>query len=334
MTPNFLRLLVIGLAVTGAAAAQTSPSRKTAAQTAANWKAPRTPEGQPDLQGIWTNASLTPFERPRDLAGKEFFTEKEAEDFEKHALDAGNRDRRGATPEEDVGGAVNDAWFDRGTKVFPTRRTSIVTDPPDGRVPALTPQAQKAAAARAETQRRLPTGPEDMALQVRCIIWPNVGPPMIPGPYNNNYQIVQTRDYVAIYVEMIHDVRIIPLDGRQHLPKTVRQWAGDSRGHWEGETLVVDTANFTNKTSFRGADENLHLTERFTRTGPDTIQYRFTVDDPTAFTKPWTAELTMVNTPGPLYEYACHEGNYSMSNMLAGARAMEKAEAEAAEKKK
>ena len=156
---------------------------------------------------------------------------------------------------------------------------------------------------------------------------------MVPGPYNNNYQIFQSRDYVAIEVEMIHDVRIIPLDGRPHVSSAVRLWMGDSVGHWEGDTLVVDTTNFTDKTHFRGSDRNLHLVERFTRTGPDTIQYRFTIENPTAFTMPWTGEIAMSRATGPIYEYACHEGNYSLASMLAGARAEEKAEAEEALKK-
>ena len=284
------------------------------------WTAPRLPGGHPDLQGLWTNATLTPFERPRDLAGKEFLTETEAAEFEKRQLAASNRDRRGSTADEDVALAYNEAWFERGLKLFPTRRTSVVIDPPDGRIPPLTPQAQQAAAARAEVQRHPPAGPEELSLPVRCLLWPTAGPPMVPGPYNNNYQIIQTADTVAIYVEMIHDVRIITVDGRPHPDPGIRQWKGDSRGHWEGETLVVDTTNFTDKTSFRGADQNLHLIERLTRTGPDTILYRFTVDDPTAFTKPWTGELVMSRAAGPLYEYACHEGNYAMANMLSAAR--------------
>jgi hypothetical protein len=289
------------------------------------WTAPRAAGGHPDLAGFWTNATLTPFERPGGFAGKEFLTEDEAAEFEKRILETNNRDRRGSTAEADVALAYNEAWFERGTKISPTRRTSIVIDPPDGRIPLLTPQAQRAAAGRAEVQRRLPTGPQDMSLPVRCILWPTAGPPMVPGPYNNNYQIVQTGEYVAIYTEMIHDVRIIPLDGRPHLGGNTRQWMGDSSGHWEGDTLVVDTTNFTDKTNYRGSDRNLHLVERFTRTSPDTILYRFTVDDPTAFTKPWTGEIAMIESEGPLYEYACHEGNYAMTNMLGAARAAEKA---------
>jgi hypothetical protein len=286
--------------------------------------APRTADGQPDLQGLWTNATITPFERPKDLAGKEVFTEEEAAAYEKRIAQNSNRDRRGDTAEADVAGAYNDFWFDRGNKIVPTRRTSLVIDPPDGRVPGLTAEAQKAAAARAEISGRPPEGPEDMGLPDRCLLWPTAGPPMLPSAYNNNYQILQVPGYVVILIEMIHDVRIIPLDGRPHLPQHVRQWLGDSRGHWEGNTLVVDTTNFTDKTHFRGADQNLHLVERFTRADPNMILYEFTVDDPTAFTKHWKGQAPLTKATGPIYEYACHEGNYSMLNVLKGARAQEK----------
>jgi hypothetical protein len=302
--------------------AQSPPPKPKPAAKA--WTVPRTPDGQPDLQGVWSNASLTPFERPAEFAGKEFFTAKEAAEYSKRVNDQSNRDRRGATPEEDVALAYNEAFFDRGSKVSSNLRTSVVIDPPDGRVPPLTPEARKSAAARAEIQRRPPEGPQDFALPVRCLLWGTAGPPMVPGPYNNNYQIVQTKGYVAIEVEMIHDTRIIPLDGRQHVSPSVRLWMGDSIGHWEGDTLVVDTTNFTDATHFRGADQNLHLVERFTRTDAETIQYRFTVDDSTAFTRPWTGEIIMNRTAGPLYEYACHEGNYSLAGMLHAARAGER----------
>jgi len=208
-------------------------------------------------------------------------------------------------------------------------------DPPDGRIPPLTPEAQKRVDAEVAHATLHPAdGPEDRPLAERCILWPTAGPPMLPGAYNNNYQIVQAPGYVAILVEMIHDVRIIQLDAQPHLPPNVRQWMGDSRGHWEGNTLVVETTNFTNKTgdlsagmqraTFRGSDENMRLIERFTRVDPDTILYEFTVDDPTAFTKPWTAQIPMTKIPGPILEYACHEGNYAMSGVLSGARAEEK----------
>jgi hypothetical protein len=256
-----------------------------------------------DLQGLWTNATITPLERPEELAGKEKFTEQQAAEYERRVL---------------AGRTHNDGWSDSGTKVVPTLRTSLIVDPSDGRIPPLTAEAQTA------VFQRPPAGPEDLDLSTRCILWPTAGPPMLPSAYNNNYQILQTPGYVVIFIEMIHDVRIIPLDGRPHLPGHVRQWMGDSRGHWEGDTLVVDTTNFTGKNPFRGSDRNLHLTERFTRIDPDTILYRFTVDDPTAFTRPWSGEAPMTKTAGPIYEYACHEGNYQMTNILKGARAEEK----------
>jgi hypothetical protein len=311
-----------------------APRQAIAADRAKAWTVPRTPDGQPDLQGIWSNASLTPFERPKEFAGKEFFTEAEAAEYSRRVNAESNRDRRGSTPEEDVALAYNEAFFDRGTKVASNLRTSVVVDPADGKVPPLTPEAREAAAARAAVQRRRPEGPQDFGLPIRCILWPTAGPPMVPGPYNNNYEIVQTRDYVAIETEMIHDVRIIPLDGRPHVSSAVRLWMGDSIGHWEGDTLVVDTTNFTDQTHFRGADRNLHLVERFTRVDAETIRYRFTVDDPTAFTRPWTGEIIMSRATGPLYEYACHEGNYSLASMLRAARAQEKAEADEAARKR
>ncbi|HYL74266.1 MAG TPA: hypothetical protein VEU96_08665 [Bryobacteraceae bacterium] len=285
---------------------------------------PRTSAGHPDLQGIWSNATLTPFERSNQLAGKEFFTPQEGAEFTRIALERANRDKRGATPQEDVNGAYNEAWFERGTKIYSNLRTSIVVDPADGRIPPLTAQARNDAAARGAITGRRPEGPEDFSLPIRCIVWPTSGPPMIAGPYNNNYQIVQTSDYVAIDVEMIHDMRIVPLNARRHLPASIRQWMGDPVGHWEGDTLVVDTTNFTDKTHFRGADRNLHLMERFKLLDANTIQYRFTVDDPTAFVRPWTGEIILTRTPGPLYEYACHEANYSLLDMLRAARAEEK----------
>jgi hypothetical protein len=281
--------------------------------------------GQPDLQGYWSSATLTPLERPAELAGKPFLTEQEAAAYEKQLLQTGNRDRREANAETDVGRAYNEFWFERGNKVVGTRRTSLIVDPPDGRIPPLMPEAQKRAdAARAYARQHPADGPEDRGLPERCLLWPTAGPPMLPGGYNNNYQIIQSPGYVVILVEMIHDVRIIPLDGRPHLGSSVRQWMGDSRGHWEGKTLVVDTTDFNGKARFRGADEKMHLTERFTRADPDTLLYEFTVDDPTAFTKPWSAQVPMRKSEGPIFEYACHEGNYGMEGILGGARAEEK----------
>ena len=288
----------------------------------------KTPDGQPDLQGVWTFATITPLERPANLAGKAFFTEQEVLEYEKSELQRTNRDRRDGPADADVSRAYNDFWWDSGSRVVKTRRTSLIIEPADGRLPALTPAGQKRAAERAEARRLHPAdGPENRPLQERCLVWSTAGPPIIPGAYNNNIRIVQGSGYVAILNEMVHDVRIVSLDGRPHLPPSVRLWMGDSRGHWEGNTLVVDTTNFTDRTNFRGADENLHLIERFTRASDDTLMYQFTVDNETAFTRSWTAELPMTKSSEPMFEYACHEGNYSLENVLAGNRAEEKAAA-------
>lgn len=287
---------------------------------------PRTSSGQPDLHGIWTNGTLTPLERPADLTGKAFFTPEEAAAYEKQGRERNNADRRDKNAEADLAVGYNDAWWDRGTKVVSTRRTSLIVDPPDGKIPALTPDGQKKAAARAEARKLRPAdGPEDRQLADRCIARGNTGPPMLPAGYNNHYEIVQTADYVVILLEMIHDARIIPLDGRPHLPNTVRQWLGDSRGRWEGRTLVVETTNFTDKTNFRGSGDALRVVERFTRVDEDTLLYQFTVNDPLSFVKPWSGEIPMKKVAGPIYEYACHEANYSMTNILNVARAEEKA---------
>jgi hypothetical protein len=288
------------------------------------WTPPHTIDGQPDLQGIWGFATITPLERPSDLAGKDFFTGKEAGEYEKEFLARNNRDRRDGPKEADVSRAYNDFWWDSGSRVVWTKRTSLIVDPPDGKLPALTPAAQKKAADRAEVRRSHPfDGPENRPLQERCLVWTTAGPPILPSAYNNNIRIVQAPGYVTIVNEMIHDVRIVPLDGRPHLPKSVHLWMGDSRGHWEGNTLVVDTTNFSDKTNFRGADENMHLIEKFTRAGDDTMMYQFTVDNETAFTRSWTAQVPMTRSQDPMFEYACQEGNYSLTNVLAGARAEE-----------
>jgi hypothetical protein len=287
--------------------------------------AARTADGQPDLQGIWSNATITPLERPADLAGKQTLTPEEAAAYEKKVLDRTNADHRGANGEADVATAYNQFWYDRGTKAVGTRRTSLIVDPSDGHIPALTPEAQKRVdEKRAWMDAHATDGPEGRSLGERCILWVTAGPPMLPGPYNNNFQILQTRDRVVILNEMIHDARVIPVDGSPHLPSNIRQWMGDSRGHWEHDTLVVDTTNYSDQYSFRGSDRNLHLTERFTRVSPEALLYEFTVDDPTAFTKPWTAQILVTRTKGPLFEYACHEGNYAMMDILAGARAEDK----------
>jgi len=311
---------------------------------------PRSADGHPDLSGIWTNITITPLERPASLANKEFFTEQEAVAYEKQMVSQRNRDKRDPGTERDVASAYNDFWWDSGSKVLKSRRTSIVIDPPDGRIPALTPERQHALAAHAaaikarcekpgsgcQPENSGQLGPADSAadrpLMERCLSFGTAGPPMMPSAYNNNFQFVQSPGGLAIDVEMAHDVRRIPFDGSAHLPTTVRQWMGDSRGHWEGDTLVVETTNFTGATSFHGSDQNLKVVERFTLTDPGTLVYRFTIDDPTAFTKPWTGEIPMLRAPGPLFEYACHEGNEGMRGILSSARADEKAYAESAHK--
>ena len=271
------------------------------------WAPPRTEWGDPDLQGIYNYATLTPVERPAAYASKPVLTEEEAAAYEQQ-----NVDRQEANTTVTAGAD----WWDPGTRHLADRRTSLVVDPPSGRIPPLTPPAQAAARGRGRGAATT-DGPEDLGLNVRCLQYPTAGPPMLPGMYNVDVQIVQTKQYVVIVAEMIHDARIIPMDGRPH--GTLPQWMGDPRGHWEGATLVVDTVNL--KVPFRGSDEHLHLIERFTRTGVDTIDYRFTVDDPTVWTQPWTAAFPLRRTDLAMYEYACHEGNArSMIGTLETAR--------------
>ena len=289
-------------------------------------KAPlETPDGQPDIQGIWSFATITPMERPNNLAGKEFFTEQEAADYEKQSRERNDKDRRDGTAEADVSRAYNDFWWDPGTKVVKTRRTSLVIDPKDGKIPPTTPAARERQAERTAANRGHEfDGPENRPLPERCLVLQGAGPPITPTAYNNHTQIVQGAGFVALNIEMGHEVRIIPLDGRPHLPENVHQWKGDSRGHWEGDTLVVETANFSNQSPFRNSSEKMKLTERFRRLDANTLIYQFTVDDPATWVKPWTVEIPVTKTGGPVFEYACHEGNIGMMGALAGARAEEK----------
>ena len=313
-------------------------------------EAPRTPWGAPDLQGVWDFRSLTPLERPAELADQAFLTEEEAASLEQAAIDRNaelwNREARrtvaGANVdrgEDGQPGFYNNFWLDGGTAPVDTRRTSLIVDPPDGRIPPLT-QAAAARRAAIERERRgvnrhapTPGGfVEDLgpnALQLRCITGFNSGPPMTPGGYNQNVQLFQTPDQVVLLNEMNHNFRVIPLDGRAG--SGIPQWTGESRGHWDGDTLVVETTSFLRETSFAQGqtDAHLRLTERFTRVSDDTLMYEATVDNPTVWVRPWTYEIPMKWNEQPLYEYACHEGNYGLYNILAGARA-EEAAAEAA----
>lgn len=284
---------------------------------------PRTRDGHPDLQGVWSNAVLTPLERPADLADKATLTEEEAAQYARQRREATNRDRRDEDSAADILDAYNDFWWDSGDNIVRTRRTSLVVDPPNGRIPELTPAARARIAARSP-RRGPPEGPEDLGLGTRCIYFPHAGPPMLPGSYNNHYQIVQTEAFVLIVNEMGHETRIIPLDGREALPSGIRQWRGSSRGRWDGETLVVETTNRRDDTSLRGSGENMRTVERFTRVEDDVLLYEFTVDDPDSFVRPWTVQIPSVRTDVLLYEFACHEGNRSMEGILAGARAAER----------
>ena len=287
---------------------------------------PRTPWGAPDIQGVWDFRSLTPMERPEDLADTEVFTAEEAAEFSEESIRRRSRDN-------DTSGRVvpyNDFWFDEGTSVT-TQRTSLIVDPPNGRMPAMTTGAMKrvdaARMARKGTGAHEPTPGgfvEDLGpghLQVRCILGFNSGPPMAPSAYNNNMQLLQTENMVVLFAEMNHDARFVYLDDRPGLDPDIRQWHGDSRGYWDGDTLVVETRNFLRETNFqRGATTaNLTLTERFTRVNEDTLRYDATLDDPTVWISPWTYSVPMQRLDQPLYEYACHEGNYGIYNILAGA---------------
>jgi hypothetical protein len=301
------------------------------------WTQPRTPDGQPDIQGIWNNSTLTPLERSRAFANKQFLAEKETVELENKLAEQGNWDRPGAPQQPGTGLGYNYAFWDAGTKLARLDGrglTSLIIDPPDGRIPSLTPEAQKREAAR--QQARSKRGPADSWLDLnlaeRCL---TRGSPKLPGGYNNNMQIVQTSDAVMIVQEMLHEVRVIHLGGRSHLPPNVRQWVGDSIGHWEGDTLVVDTTNYNDDVRYASfnccgpAGEGLHIVERFRRVDENTIDFRYTVEDPSTYTRPWTVAVPMTRIEDKIYEYACHEGNYSMEDVLKGARAEEAAGAAA-----
>ena len=299
---------------------------------------PRTSWGAPDLQGVWNNNVSTPMERPDEFADRAFLSaeERAAYTAQRQASRENRDSREGRGTDADVRRAYNAHWYPvPGTALS---RTSLILDPPTGKIPPLTPEGQRRADARRALRQNPPAGPEDRSLWERCI---TRGVPRTPGSYNNHYQIFQTPGHVVILVEMVHEARIIPLDGRPHVGPTIRQWLGDSRGRWEGETLVVETTNFTDKTNFRGSGAGLHVVERFTRVDADRLDYEFTVDDPTTWTRPWTAAwpltslrsevggLDQVAAPH-MFEYACHEGNYGLAGQLAGARAEEREAAEEA----
>jgi hypothetical protein len=284
--------------------------------------------GRPDFDGVWNSATATPLERPRELKDKPFFTPEEAAQWERAFAKQNEEPPPGA--KRTGTGTYNTVYREFGTRTVKTRRTSIITEPADGRIPALTPAAADVKRRRLEGLKKF-AHPEELGLQDQCLAFLTAGPPMLPYSYNSNYQIVQTNDVVLVHAEMIHDARIIYLDGRPHAPSRIRSWLGDSIGRWQGDTLVVDTTNFNDGGGFYGDaggnfgwDRNLHLIERFRLFDADSLLYQFEIDNPTAFTQPWKGELTMTRSTEPIYEYACHEGNYSLSNMLRGFRAAER----------
>ena len=309
------------LAATAATAALTaSPAR---AQDV-----PQTAWGTPNLQGVWDFRTITPLQRPERLGDRQFLTQEEAATLEQEAISRDERLLLAAARRTEAGGSVgayNNFWMDRGTRTIDTRRTSLIVDPPNGRIPPLTAAGQARADARRAHRAEHPADSWlDRSTFDRCILGFNTGPPMTPGGYNQNMQVFQTEDTVVILNEMVHDSRIIPIDGSAR--NGIKSWTGESRGHWEGDTLVIETVNLTDKTRWRGSSETMALVERLTRQDNDTLVYEFTVTDPDTWTQPWSAEIPMRRGEEPLYEYACHEGNYSMEGILSGARADERAE--------
>ena len=309
-------LIAAGLLVPAPVAAQTVNAVKT-------WTPPKTADGVPDLQGVYSNATTIPFERPKNLGAKEFYTEQEMAERAKAASAA-------AAARANAQADPNRVHYDLGQfglnerVTAPSNRTSQIVGP-EGVMPPLLPEAQaRVAAKQAAARGHNFDDVQHRGLSERCIMWGNEGPPMLSPGYNSDLQIVQGPGYVAILQEMIHDTRVIPTDNSPHLPNNIRLWMGDSRGHWEGNTLVVDTTNFTDRTAYRNSSDKLHIIEKFTRTSDDTVQYQFTVDDSFTWAKPWSAEISWEKINNPIYEYACQEGNYGLANILSGARAEER----------
>ena len=351
MSRRSLAAFVIVLSIGVPAALPAAGQDRSAAGDGSEWTVPRMPDGTPDLQGFWTTQTFTPLERPANLAEKEFFTAEELAELNRqltadgvdplarHAItiaDPEARERALYQTNRDASYVHydNELWLRTPVpKGLSTRRTSLITDPPDGRIPALTPEAAARVAAVREA-RRAPDafdGHERRPLSERCIVWPHNGPPMLPPAYNDIHQIFQTPGQVVVFTELSNNSpRIIPTDRRPHVSEKIRQYPGDSRGRWEGDTLVVETTGFTDKTRFQGSGAGLRVVERFTRVSDDTILYRFTVTDPASWTRPWSAEIPMVKTEGPMFEYACHEGNHDVRHILEIYRNLERQAADAA----
>ena len=298
-------------------------------------EAPRTAWGAPDLQGVWDFRTITPLQRPEDLGDKAFLTEEEAAERENAAVERDIELWEADARRTEAGGSVggyNNFWMDRGTRVIGTRRTSLITDPPNGRLPEMTEEGRaRQAAGRGSFSTEIQASYTDFSNADRCLMGFNAGPPITPGGYNQNVQIFQTPDEVVLLTEMVHTVRVVPLDERPGLDESLAQWSGVSRGYWDGDTLVVETANFDVDRNWRGASANMRLEERFTRLDDGTLEYEYTVNDPETWVAPWTVNLPMVRNDLPLFEYACHEGNYSMETMLTGARTEDAAAAKKGE---
>ena len=305
------------------------------AAMAQDQEAPRTAWGAPDLQGVWDFRTITPLQRPEDLGDKAFLTEEEAAERENDAVERDIELWEADARRTEAGGSVggyNNFWMDRGTRVIGTRRTSLIVDPPNGRLPEMTEEGRaRQAAGRGSFGTEIQASYTDFSNADRCLMGFNAGPPITPGGYNQNVQIFQTPDEVVLLTEMVHTVRVVPLDERPGLDESLAQWSGVSRGYWDGDTLVVETANFDVDRNWRGASANMHLEERFTRLDDGTLEYEYTVNDPDTWVAPWTVNLPMVRNDLPLFEYACHEGNYSMETMLTGARTEDAAAAKKGE---
>jgi hypothetical protein len=340
---TFVAAVAVVLSLVQGQAIAQSVNAKPAKAVTGTWKASRTVDGQPDLQGVWANNNATPLERPKELAGRPYLTEQEVAALKNKAdeLFSGQADaafgdtvflsvlanvkgtKEGFKSTDGETGDYSSVWtVERNWD----NRTSLITEPSDGRLPAMTPQAQQKQLAASAARTGRPSGPEDRSLSERCITF---GSPRLGAGYNSYFQILQSAKQVAILMETIHDVRLVPLDGTPHLPSNMQTWLGDARGHWEGETLVVDTTNYKPGVFLNVSSDKLHVVERFTRTDADTLKWEITVDDPGAWAKPWTAMIPLKHSKDALFEYACQEGNYGLQGILAGARAEEKAAAAA-----
>jgi hypothetical protein len=340
MRPRLFSSIALAVGIASAMAVsiegQTPAANARTAAAATAWTPARTADGRPDLQGVWANNSVTPLERPKQWEGKQFLTDAELQELKKLTAEVVEGDQDAVFGDGIVLAALerqkNPISYDPGTGNYnhfwlverdvEDHRTSLITDPPDGKLPPMTSEGRARLEALREHRRLHPADdPEDRPAGERCV---NFGVPKLGAGYNNYYQIVQTPNFVVFHSEMAHDARIIPLDGRPHLHGSAQLWNGDPRGRWEGDTLVDESTNFSPKSEFRGSGEKLHLIERFTRVGPDTLNYEVTVTDPTTWTRPWTAMIPLKRTDEPIYEYACHEGNHSMVGILRGTRTLEK----------